>query len=320
MSLRLVSNWLTYLMVRLFICLVQAMRIETCHALARVLAFLACDVVRLRHKVIDENLSHAFPDHSPDRRRKLARGMWEHLLLMVCEIAHVPRKIHETNWRDYIQLNDIAPQVRCLLDRRPAVVLAGHFGNFEVGGYFLGLFGYPTFTIVRPLDNPFLQRFVNGFRQANGQQVLPKRNIAQQVADRLAEGQNLVILGDQYGGPKGCRINFFGRPASYNKAIALFSLTSGAPICIGYTRRLNRPLQFEMGVVGLFDPADESPNIRGASDLLQWYNDHLEQIVRMAPEQYWWLHRRWKERPVGKRRFIKARKSGVRSQGLEVRG
>jgi KDO2-lipid IV(A) lauroyltransferase len=138
--------------------------------------------------------------------------------------------------------------------------------------------------------------------------MLPKRDVAKQVALLLEQGENLALLGDQYGGRNGCWIDFFGRPASYHKAIALFSMTGRAPIILSYTRRLHgQPLQLELGVEGVYDPLDKSQNLGGVREITQWYNDLLERIIARDPEQFWWLHDRWKgQPPAGKRRRKKA--------------
>ncbi len=222
------GHWMIYVGARLALCLVQAMRIETCQTLSRWLAHLAYDVLRLRRPVIDDNLRHAFPDQSPAQIRRVALGMWEHVILMVCELAHVPRKLHDTNWRDYVRMSDADMQLllKHLLSPRPVVIVSGHFGNFEVGGIVAGLLGFPTFTVARPLDNPYLHRFVTRFREATGQFMLPKRGSAAQLDAILQAGGTMVLLGDQAAGPKGCWVEFFGRPASCHKAVALFSLVN----------------------------------------------------------------------------------------------
>lgn len=288
-------DWTVYVIVRLFFCVVQAMPIGVCQRWARPLAWLLADVLRIRRGLLKENLRYAFPD-MPDRQRmQLIRGMWEHLILLGCEIAHLPRKVHETNWREHVRLANIAPQVRALLSRRPCVILSAHFGNFEAGGYMIGLFGFRTHTIARPLDNVYVDRWLNSFRQAKGQFILPKHDVAKQIALMLERGENLVLLGDQFAGRNGCWIDFFGRPASYHKAIALFSMTSRAPLLVSYARRVNgRALQLELDVEGEVDPKSDHPAAAGVRELTQWYNDRLEEIIRRNPEQYWWLHNRWK--------------------------
>jgi len=297
---------LIYFVIRVFVCLVQAMRIETCHGLARQLAILSYDILRIRREVVDDNLGWAFPELAEAERQRLARSMWEHIFLLVCEIVHVPRKIHETNWRDYIRIPQQRTMVRYLLDPRPLVIVSGHFGNFEVGGVVAGLLGYPTFTVARPLDNPYLHRFINRFRGARGQFILPKIGSAPQVDAILRTGGTLAFLGDQHAGRNGCWVNFFGRPASCHKAVALFSLTQNAPLLLSYAVRRGGPLQFEVGQAGIFDPSvDKAEDVRS---LTQWYNQRLEAAIRTAPEQYWWLHRRWKDTRPERRLAAAARR------------
>ena len=294
-ALTLARDWLVYVAVRMFICTLQAMRIETCHSVARVLAVVASDVLRIRRGVVDDNLRHAFEQLSARERRDLSRRMWEHLLLLICEVAHVPRKLHNTNWRDHIEFRNKREMLRLLLNDRPTVIVSGHFGNFEVAGFALSLLGFPTYTIARPLDNPFLNRFLNKFRGASGQYMLPKVGSAKQIALLLDASETLVLLGDQFGGPKGCWVDFFGRPASCHKAVALFSMTSGAPMIVGYALRRDRPMRFEIGAADLADTRDGDGPLANVRSATQWYSASLEGVIRRVPEQYWWLHRRWKD-------------------------
>ena len=299
--MKALTDWLVYLAVRVFICVVQTLRLDTCHQLARLLAVLACDIIRLRAGVVDDNIRHAFPHLTPVQRRLLARRMWEHLLLMVCEIAHVPRKVHETNWRRHFRIVRKRELVSYLLDQRPTVMVSGHFGNFELGSYMTGLLGFPGYAIARPLDNPFLNHFVNSFRAAYGQFILPKEGSAAQVEAVLDGGGLISLLGDQHAGPKGCWVDFLGRPASCHKAVAVFTLTGGAPLLVAYARRVGGPLQFELGLMGVADPQVPSADLTNVKTLTRWYNVMLEQAIQRAPEQYWWVHRRWKGEPPRKR-------------------
>src|ERR1700691_3992212 len=100
------SQYLAYVLVRVAVCLLQALRMETCQALARWVATVCHDWLRIRSDVVDENLRFAYPELSDAQRQKLGWQMWEHLVLFVVEIAHAPRKIHETNWREFVELRD----------------------------------------------------------------------------------------------------------------------------------------------------------------------------------------------------------------------
>jgi len=304
--LRPALDWSVYFVIRVVICIVQALPMEKCHTAARGLAIVASDIIKLRYHVLDDNLRHVYPDWSSAQRRQLIRRMWEHLFLMVAEIAHAPRKLHEANYQQYVVFRNKPLAVRYLLDSRPTVIVTGHYGNFEIAGYVLGLFGFPSFTIARRLDNPFLDRFVNRFRGLRGQFILPKAGSAPLVERVLAVGGTLSLLGDQHAGDKGCWVDFMGRPASCHKAVALFTLTSGAPEMVAYVRRLDRPMQFEIGIVDVVDPRTMDDSIAGVKQLTQWYNQRLEEMIREAPEQYWWVHRRWKGQPPKRRRKTRA--------------
>jgi len=283
-----------YLVVRLLICLVQALRIETGQKLIAPLAWMFDAVLGIRRKVIAENLAHAFPELSGSQRKRLARRMWEHLFLLVLEVAHAPRKIHETNWRDYISLRDQQRLVRLLLDERPTLIITGHFGNFELAGYVLAILGFPTYTVARNLDNPYLDRFLNRFRGSTGQYIIPKKGGYDQIVAVLNRGGAMTFVADQYAGRKGCWVEFFGRPASAHKAIALLALANDAPVAVCSGPRLDRPLHIRLDTHAVADPRSASEWADGVRHLTQWYTSQLETAIRAAPTQYWWLHRRWK--------------------------
>lgn len=301
-------HFATYLVVRLLICVVQSLRIETCEALTRNLAWLFADVLRLRGRVVDENLRHAFPGMSPSARRVLARRMWEHLFLFVVEIAYAPRKIHETNWRDFVELTNVPQLVRLLLDERPLMIISAHFGNFELGGYVLGLLGFHTQSVARDLDNPYLHAFVNRFRGVTGQRIISKKGGYDEIVDALSSGKTMALLADQYAGRKGCWVEFFSRPASAYKAIALLALNHDARLAVAYCRRLGRPLKYEFIMQSELDPRDVADDPHAIRTVTQWYTTELERAIRGAPEQYWWVHRRWKDnrRPRRKTQTAKA--------------
>ncbi|MCD4727508.1 MAG: lysophospholipid acyltransferase family protein [Pirellulales bacterium] len=295
MQSRLIVDYLVYVVVRILICIVQAIRIETGERLARSLAWLFHDVLWVRGKVVDENLAYAFTEMTPAKRARLARRMWEHLFLLVLEVAHAPRKIHQTNWREFVGLKNPKALVRALLDDRPTLIVTAHLGNFEVGGYVLGILGFPTYTIARTLDNPFLDRFVNRFRGGTGQRIIPKNGGYDQIVEVLSRGGTMTFLADQYAGAKGCWVEFFGRPASAHKAIALLALEHNARVSVSASRRRGRPMRFVLDNHAMIDPQEVADSRNTIPELTQLYTSRLEELIRHAPDQYWWLHRRWKD-------------------------
>ena len=139
MNLRPIRHLAEYLVVRVAMSLIQAVSIETCATVTGWIAWLAVDVLRIRGRVVQENLRIAFPERDQPDRDRIARRMWRHLLLMVCEVAHLQRKIHETNWREFVDLRDGDRLARIALSDRASMLVSAHFGNFELGGFLLGI-------------------------------------------------------------------------------------------------------------------------------------------------------------------------------------
>jgi KDO2-lipid IV(A) lauroyltransferase len=197
--------------------------------------------------------------------------------------------------------------VKVLLDERPAILVSGHFGNFELSGFMLGVLGFPTYTVARPLDNPYLHDFVGRFRGATGQHIIPTKGGYDQILAVLRSGGAMAFLADQYAGTKGCWVEFFGRPASAHKAIGLLALHNDAPMVVGYAMRRGKPLQYELRICEVADPRNtEDRSVTGVRPLTQWYSRVIEDIVRRAPDQYWWLHDRWKDRRKPKQKSRQA--------------
>lgn len=313
------SDYCGYLALRCLLCFIQSVSLETCDRCCRLLAVLISDFTSLRRDPIDPNLELVYGSLQPQQKAILRRRMWHHLLLMVCEIAHAPRKIHRTNWREHFYLKHKNEMFQAIMTSRATVLVTGHFGNFEVAGYLVGLFGMPTTTIARPLDNPYVNDFITQFRSFGGHRILPKEGSSAAVQAVLDAGGALTLLADQHAGGKGCWVDFFGQPTSCHKALALFVLSARAPMIVNYTRRLGRPLQFEMGMTGIADPegldtAEVPEHLQSVTDLTSWYNQKLEQAIRLAPEQYWWLHRRWRGIPPAALKRLAARRREIQAR------
>ncbi len=297
-----------YVLVRLIVGFAQMLTIRQSYALARLLAkfFYRIDA---RHTAVGmENLKLAFGDaYNEAERDKIVRGVYEHFCMMIMEILHIPRKLHLTNWRDCITLVGHEEILDRLMDGGPMIMLSGHFGNWEMAGYLFGVFGFPPNSVARTLDNPYLERYLRRFREATGQKLIPKSGGYDQMLEVLRNGGVLSFLADQDAGQRGLYVDFFGRPASTHKAIALLAIEHQAPVVVGYARRIGPGFRYEVGCDAIIDPSE----LTGTSDdvrlLTQRYTAALEKIIRRDPEQYLWLHRRWKHQPKTKVRIDKSK-------------
>ena len=110
-----------YSLIRGIICMAQILSIENCAAIARQLAWLFNDVIKFRVDVVDENIRRVYSELTPAQRTDMAREMWYHLIMMGFDIIHAPRKIHDTNWRDYVYIRDKQLMTSYLIDYRPLI-------------------------------------------------------------------------------------------------------------------------------------------------------------------------------------------------------
>jgi KDO2-lipid IV(A) lauroyltransferase len=178
-------------------------------------------------------------------------------------------------------------------------MLTGHYGNWEVLGYLLATLGFATTSVARPLDNPYLSRWVYGVREKRGQRIVDKAGALTEVSEVLEQGGAVGFIADQNAGSKGMFVDFFNRKASTYKSIGLAAMRHNVPIVIGYARRRPGKFHFDVGTQDVIYPEDWERE-GGTNPLLyitQRYTKAIEDFVREDPSQYLWVHRRWKTRP-----------------------
>ena len=300
----LVADYLVYLAVRLLVCFLQTLSLSTARDLAGGLAWLAYHLDRRHRLVALENLRHAFPGRYTERELDaLVRSVYRHFCIVLIEIIHLPRKMHPTTWRRYVEFDPAHGRalVDCLLSGRPVMLVTGHFGNWEMGGYVLGLFGFKGYAIARPLDNRFLDDFLRRFRESTGQQILAKHGDFDKIQTILKGGGVLATLADQDAGQRGLFVDFFGRPASTHKAVALLALEHGVPLLVFGAHKVGEPMRYQGRVEDIILPEEYSGRPDALRAITQRFTTALEGLVREAPEQYFWLHRRWKHQPPVKK-------------------
>lgn len=253
------------------------------------------------------NLAFAFPDWEPDRVREHAILAHEHLVSTAVEFAYAPRLLSDDGWSRHIELRGMEVFVRTLLDARPTLLLSGHVGNWELLGFSLSLLGFPMHALYRPLDWPPLDRWMLGTRARRGLTLVDKFGALRKLPELLAAGAPLGFVADQNGGDRGVFVPFFGRLTSSYKSIGLLALRYNARVALGFARRLP-PEQRRPGSLGF---VFESPDVFGPEDwskhpdplfyLTARFRHGIERMVRASPDQYFWMHRIWRSRPLHER-------------------
>ncbi len=293
------TDWLTYLALRILVVFLYLFDVETNLDTACFLGRLLWKHYhRGRNRALD-NLRASFPEKSEQWIWQTGRRSFEHLAMLAIDILFTPRLVKKYNWRDYSQYRN-TERVKWLMQEGGGLLLVtGHYGNFEIIGYLLGLFGFNIYSIARPLDNKFINRYLYGVRRRAGQKIIDKKGAAEFMEKLPATGATLCFIADQDAGRKGIFVDFFGRLASTYKSIGLLAITKNIPIVVGCGRRIGNHFYFEIAVNRIIFPEEWADK----EDPLKWvtaeYTKAIEAFVREDPSQYWWLHRRWKHRPRG---------------------
>lgn len=299
-------DYLVYLLVRGVVAFAQSLSMAQAYAVARFLGWVMYSVDK-RHRVVGlENLRMAYGDQMTEAQRdQTVRGVYRHFCMMLMEIFHTPRRISLENYRKYIKLVGHEPVLDRLLSQKPMIMLSGHYGNWEMAGYVFGLFGFPTYSVARTLDNPYLERYLLSFRERTGQKMIPKSGGYDQIVEVLESNKPLSMLADQDAGQRGLFVDFFGRPASTHKAIALLAIEHNAPVVVGVARRTGPGFRYELRCAQIIEPGEFTGGADDARLLTQRYTSVLEELIRQDPSQYLWLHRRWKHQPQPRKKPAK---------------
>ncbi len=307
-----------YLVLRLLVAAIQTLSPRIAYAVADAVAWIIYKLIRRRRLVALENLRASFPELADDpvATDRLVRAMYRHFLRVVAELVFLPRKLHIGNWRKYVTLAPGAVALPALLDRRSVLMVTAHFGNWELAGYVMGLFGFRTHAIARVLDNPHIERFALRFRQRTGQTIIAKNDDFARLTEAMKNGGKVATLADQDAGQRGVFVDFFGRPASTHKAIALMAMEFDSVVIVVGFPRVRRadfpqradfdpsspltPMFYAVTCADVIDPRDYATDPNAVRVITQRYTSALESLIRQYPEQYFWLHRRWKHQPKAK--------------------
>ena len=246
----------------------------------------------------EEHIRLAMPELGMDRTREIALASMEQIAMVAVEVLFTPREITQWTWAQHVRLTKLDEAIRVLLNRNHGcIMLTGHYGNWELLGYSLAILGFDMWAVMRPLDNEYINRFLLDRRERSGLRLLYKKGVTQSAEEILTAKGTLSFIADQNAGAKGLFVDFFGRKASTYKSIGLLAIQHEVPIIVGCARRISPRFEYEICVTRIIHPHEW----KGREDELKWitqeYCTAMEQFVREAPEQYLWIHRRWKSRP-----------------------
>jgi KDO2-lipid IV(A) lauroyltransferase len=259
---------------------------------ARCARLLDVAIPRLR-RIADRNLSLAYPENDAAWRRRTIDGVFGSVGRLLVAFARMPR-ITKANVAEWIRYEGFE-HYRRAKERGSGVLFAtAHLGNWELSAYAHALLTEPMNVVVRPLDNPLIDAIVEGRRALSGNTLLSKRDFARSIFQALRNNEPVGILVDQNSSTEnGAFVPFFGTPACANLTFAKLAARSGADVIPGFAvwnqKERRYILRFYPAVLITGDAVEDTRRIQKA----------IETAIRETPDQWLWIHRRWKTRPPG---------------------
>jgi KDO2-lipid IV(A) lauroyltransferase len=261
--------------------------------LAGVLGELWCYLDARHRRRAEENMVRHLGVRK-ERARELGKSNYRHYALTLLEIARLARMDRRTA-ETYIDATSFAQVVKeGLAAGKGLVVVTGHLGNWEWGSLLLSLGGAAVGVIAKPMDNPWINSFLDRIRNKAGMQVWSKQGAIRRAMQTLRQGQGFAAVIDQDGGTKGFVSTFLGAPASTMSLPVALAIRMGSPILVSALIREGGALSFRAVQNSLHWPKPGVPEEEDLARLVLAVNNDLSEIIRSYPEQWIWIHNRWK--------------------------
>jgi len=296
-----IRHRIEYVLVRLVFGILGALPLSMALRVGEAAATLMWHFDRPHRRIGMKNLSIAFPEKPIAERERILRESILNLGRMAAELAHLPR-LSDAQLRDMVRFDNEAWWEEAVTWDRDAgvLILSGHFGNWELLVYAHGRRGQPVSMVHRAIANPYIDRWFNALRARAGTKLVRKKGAAGGVLHALRERQILVLPFDQNSTRGlGVFVDFFGVPASTNMGIARLALRTGAHVIPGFIVREGREARHTVHVLPFVEmevTGDFQEDVRRNTARMSAV---FEDMVRRYPEQWLWIHKRWKTRPVG---------------------
>ena len=281
-----------------FVCrLFATMPLRLALAVGRGLGTFAACVVRHRRRETVERIQRCFPEKSRAQCEAIYRGMFRNLGMNIVEMLRL----------SVLGTDDLLPRVEfhgqenlheaLRSDGWGSLALMAHIGNWEFCGAVASLLEEEVSVVVKPMRDPALQDYLEQTRQRMGPNMLPHHNSFRECLRRLKAGSHVAVILDQNRGrEQGVFVEFFGQPACTSPGLALLSAQSGSPVLPVFDLRGTDPTQHHLHLLPAI-PACSGRKIEALTEATQIYTLRIEEMIRKYPEQWIWLHRRWKTKP-----------------------
>lgn len=262
--------------------------------LANFTAFVLREIFRFRRDIVKKNLNLVYQSDYPQPYRKLVKKIYRNFAYMWYELMQV-KKINADNFNAHFKIHDINILNENLKKNKGVILVMGHLGSFEWTMPFFGIMDYNLKVIMKRLKNPYVNNYIIQTREQFGCKTVYSRKAAREGFKILKEGGILEVVGDQYAGKKGVKVDFLGQNSATAIGTAVFHIKTQAPlIFVSFIRSRYGYFDVyfeEIKTAGRFTKTDE--NIK---EITQLHTKVLEKWIRKYPDQWYWVHKRWKKR------------------------
>ena len=292
-----IRHRIEYVSVRLLLLLVWSASLSAALRGAEIFGWFVFWIVRVRRKVVMDNLKHAFPEKSIEERLLIARRSYQGFAKMVVDFMRYPIMDHET----VLSLCELKNKDKEKLDwliknGKGSVMVAGHFGSWELMCAYLAAMGYPISSLVAKQHNKFVDQMMNDFRQSMGITIIHRGMAVRGLIKTLRNNGFIGLLADQDAHRTGVFVDFLGRKSSTHQGPAIFALKTRAPILFGTAIRLPKGrMRIEVDLLRFDHLKDLTPG--NIQEVTQAHATILESYIRRYPDHWFWMHRRWKTKP-----------------------
>ena len=247
-----------------------------------------------KHRLIVlHNLRCAFPEKDMEELTRIAKGVYRNLAITAAEFFDLP-SITKENLHEWVELEGLEHFEAGIAQGKGLLTIIAHFGNWELMPVTGPLFLKSSYIVYRPLDSPVLDNIVEHVRTINGNVMVPKGGSGKRIMTLLKENQCIGILSDQnVSAREGVFVDFFGRPACTGAGLAVLALRSGAPVLPMFMAR-QKSGKYKFILKPLVEISRTGDYEADLLENTQRFTKVVEDIVREYPDQWFWIHQRWK--------------------------
>lgn len=288
-----------FCLVRFFVFCLGIIPRRLARALGSVVGWLAFYGLGRLRKVGLHNLELAFPEKKVSEHETILRSVYRNLGHLLTEFCQMPRYTPEQASR-FIRYEGLENYLQARERGKGVLVLTGHLGAWELSSFYHSLMGYPMGMVIRRLDNSLVDAFVNRVRCMHGNRVVHKDDFARGLIASMRAGETVGILMDtNMTPPQGVFVPFFGVQACTASGMARIARKTGAAVVPGFLLWEEREQKYILRFGEALDLIHTVDSEEDAVSNTALFTTVIESYVREYPEQWLWMHRRWKTRPPG---------------------